>query len=130
MKSVMELSRECAASNHVYFSGEIRVGDIAAPLGVCTPIMHFPMVFHGKVGGAIEEYGALRGVESLPGSPSSTTIWRRPLCARWGGRAGEEGGGGDRPRVPPPGFGRGEVEARLLMRVGACADELRLMRGG
>jgi hypothetical protein len=123
VKSVVWLSCECAACIHVYLSGEIRMGDNAPLVGVCKPIMHFPMMFHGEVGGTREPFGPWRGVESLFGSPSSITVRRRSLCARRGGQAGEEGEVW--PRVTSLGFGAGEVEARLLFRVGACADELR-----
>jgi hypothetical protein len=50
------------------------------------------------------------------------------MCDRRGGRAGEEGV--TRPRAPPRGFRGGGLKARLLLRVGACADELRLMGVG
>jgi len=65
------------------------------------------------------------GRESLSGSPSSLIMWRRSDCGRRGGRAGEDGG------VLLDGFPVwGEslgVGALILVRVGACADELRLM---
>ncbi len=65
------------------------------------------------------------GMESLSGSPSSETICRRSECARLAGRAGDDGGallGGE-----PRGWGDAGSSARIFMRVGACADELRLM---
>ncbi len=74
MKSVVGSSRKCAACIHVYLSGEMRVGDIAAPMGVCTPIMHFHIVFHGEVDGTKEAYGPWRDMESQSGYPSSVTI--------------------------------------------------------
>jgi hypothetical protein len=39
MKSVRLLRRECVAFNYIYLLGERSVGDIAAPVRVCTPIM-------------------------------------------------------------------------------------------
>ena len=100
----MLFRRECVAWNHAYLSGEISVGDIAAHVGVCTPIMHLPMVFHGEVGGTKEVYRPSRGTESLSGSPSLVTIWRKPLCTQQGCRPVEEVG---RSRVPPLAVGGG-----------------------
>ncbi len=51
-----------------------------------------PCVFHGEVGGTKEMYGSGLGIESLSGSPSIVTIWRRSLCGRRGWRAGDAGG--------------------------------------
>ena len=39
--------RECAAYSHAYLSGEIRVGDMIDPEGVCNPIIGLTMVFQG-----------------------------------------------------------------------------------
>jgi len=79
VKSVVGLRRGCASCIRVYLSGEIRAGDMAALVGVWTPIMYLPMVFHGEVDATREEYGASQGVESLSVSPSRIMIWRRPL---------------------------------------------------
>ena len=69
------------------------MGDIiTAPVGVCTPIMHFFMAFHGEVGGTKEEYGLCRDMETLSRSPSSVIILRRPLGTRRGSRAKKYGG--------------------------------------
>jgi hypothetical protein len=65
VKSVAWLSRDCAACNRVNLSGEIRVGDVVAPVGVSTPIMHCFLVLKGEVGGTREAYGPWRDVESL-----------------------------------------------------------------
>ena len=46
--------RECAAKSHSYLSGEIKVGDMIVPVGVCKPIIGFPVVFHGEKGGTRE----------------------------------------------------------------------------
>ena len=85
--------RECAAWSHAYRCGEMRVGEVAAPVGLWTPIISVPSVFHGDVGGTSEMYGPAWGMESLSGSPSSVMIWRRSVCVRRGGLAGEDGWG-------------------------------------
>ena len=115
--------RECAAYSHAYLSGEIRVGDMMDPEGVCNPIMGLPMVFQGEEGGTSVAYGPILGIESLSGSPSSKMIWRRSECARLLGRGGDDGGArfGDFSRVE----GDDGAIARIFTRVGACADELR-----
>ncbi len=87
--------------------------------------MHLPCVFHGEMGGTKELYGPSRGIESLSGSPSTVTIWRRSLCGRRGWRAGDVGG--VRSLGTPVGSGGGEKRAYLVVRVGACANKLRLM---
>ncbi len=89
--------------------------------------MSLPILFHGDVGGTIDAYGLALGMESLSGSPSSSIIWRRSLCGRLGRRAGDDG-------VCPPwwvslGGEAGGSAVLSLARVGACADELRLMGG-
>ena len=48
------LRRECAAWSHAYLSGEIKVGEMIAPVGVWSPIMLVPKVFQGEVGGTME----------------------------------------------------------------------------
>jgi len=87
--------------------------------------MSLPIMFHRNVGGTRDAYGLDLGMESLSRSPSSIIIWRRSLCGRLGRR------GGDDERFPSRWSSlRGEVSgvaARSLMRVGAYADELRLM---
>ena len=82
-------------------------------------------MFHGEVGGAKEGYGPGLGMESLSESPSTVTIWRRWVCGRRGWRAGDVGGVWS--RGTPVGSGSGEEWAYLMVRVGACTDELRLM---
>ena len=104
----------------------MRVGEMIKAEGVWTPIMSLPSLFHGDVGGTIDAYGPALGMESLFGSPSSSIIRRRLLCGRLGRRAGDDG------VVPPPWWfplegEAGGAAARSLARVGACADELRLM---
>ena len=95
------------------------------PMGVCSPIISLLVVFHGEKGGTREAYGPVLGKESLSGSPSSSTMCKSSECGRRGRRAGDVGralvsciasGGGD------DGLG-----ALCFVRVGACADELRLM---
>jgi hypothetical protein len=95
------------------------------PVGVCSPIIVLPVGFHGESGGTREAYGPCLGKESLSGSPSAITMCRRSVCGRLGRRAGDVGralvgcivpGGGDSGRF-----------AFIFVRVGACADELRLM---
>ena len=46
--------RECAAYIHAYLSGEIKVGDMTVPVGVCIPIICFTVEFHGEKGGTME----------------------------------------------------------------------------
>jgi hypothetical protein len=82
-------------------------------------------LFHGDVGGTKEAYYPILCNESLSGSPSSVIMWRRSLWARRVGPAGEDEGA--RSRYSPHG-GEGEgVVARILERVGACANKLLLM---
>jgi len=89
--------------------------------------MYLPWVFHGKVCDTKEVYCLGLGIESLSESPTTVTMWRRSLCNHRGWRAGDAGGGCSR---FPPLLGGGEEECLpLVMRVGAYADELRLMGG-
>ena len=73
----------------------------------------------------MDAYGPYLGRESLSGSPSSNIIWRRSLCGHLSGRAGDDGG--CPPCWSPLGGEVGRAVALNLVRVGACADELRLM---
>ncbi len=68
------------------------VGEMIDPDGVWTPIMSLPTLFHGDVGGTRDTYGPDLGTESMSMSPSSIIIWRRSLCGRLSGRAGDDGG--------------------------------------
>ena len=52
-------------------------------------------------------------------------MWRRSEYGRFGGRVGDDGGAHD--GCAPPGGSDDESIALGFMRVGACADELRLM---
>jgi hypothetical protein len=63
------------------------------------------------------------GCRPYPGS--LTIIWRRCEWVRRLGRDGEDRGA--RPRLVTPFVDGDEGVARILVRVGACADELRLM---
>ena len=101
------------------------MGDIMGPVGVCSPIIAFPVGFQGESGGTREAYGPCLGMESLSGSPSSITMWRRSVCGRRGRRASDVGGGlvG---RIASVGGAIGRLTLGFG-RVGACADELRLM---
>ena len=119
MKSSGGRRRECAAYSHSYLSWEIRVGEITVPVGVCTPIICLPVVFHGEEGGTREAYGNCLGMESLSGSPSSNTMWRRSECGRREGRAGEVGGrGGGGPFI---GWRDSWPPAWSFVRDGSCA---------
>jgi hypothetical protein len=89
--------------------------------------MHLPCVIHGEVGGTKEVYDPGLGIESLSGSPSTVTIWKRLLCGCHGCWAGDAGGAWS--RVTSFKVEGGEECVPLLLRVGACADELRLMGG-
>jgi hypothetical protein len=95
------------------------------PVGVCSPIIALPVGFHGESGGTREAYGPCLGRESLSGSPSSITICNRSVCGRRGRRAGDVGGA----LVGRIASGGGDIGrfALSFVRVGACADELRLM---
>ena len=97
---------------------------MTAPVGVWSPIICLPKLFQGEEGGTREAYGPDLGIESLYGSPSSKTIWRRSECGLLVGRAGDEGG--TRLRGASLGGDDGHT-AGVLARVGACADELRIM---
>ena len=46
--------RECAAKSHAYLYGEIKIGDMTVPMGVCNPIICFPVEFHGEKDGTRE----------------------------------------------------------------------------
>ena len=87
--------------------------------------MHLPCVFHGEVGGTKEVYGPSIGIESLSGSPPTVPIWSRSLCGRRSWRTGDAREVWSRGTLV--GSGGGKEFAYLLVRVGACADELRLM---
>ena len=117
--------REWVAYSNSYLSGEMRVGEMTVPDGVRIPIMSLPNRFHRDVGGTRDAYGPDLGRESLFGSPSSSMIWRRSPYARLVGWAYADGG------CPPFRFPFGEegmgAVALSLARVGACADELRLL---
>ncbi len=95
------------------------------PDGVWTPIMSQPMRFHGNVEGTGDAYGPDLGMESLSRSPSSSMIWKRSLCGRLVGRAGDEGG--CPPFRFPLGGDVGGAAALSLARISACAEKLRLM---
>jgi hypothetical protein len=97
---------------------------MTAPVGVWIPIMCLPMLFQGEEGGTRETYRLNLDIESLAGSPSSRTMWRRSECGLLVGRAGDEGG--TRLRGASLGGDDGHT-AGILARVGTCADELRLM---
>ena len=97
---------------------------MTAPVGLWSPIMCLPRLFQGEDGGTREAYRPALGIDSLSGSPSSKTIWRRSECGLVVGRAGHEGG--TRLRGASLGGDAGHV-AVVFARVGACADELRLM---
>ena len=97
---------------------------MTAPVGVWSPIMCLPRLFQGEDGGTREAYGPSLGIESLSGSPSSRTMWRRSECGLLVGRAGDEGG--TRRLGSPLGGDEGHV-AVVFARVGDCADGLRLM---
>jgi hypothetical protein len=65
---------------------------MTVPDGVWNSIMSLPIRLHGDVGVTMDAYGPDLGREFLSGSPSSSMIWRRSLCARLVGRAGEDDG--------------------------------------
>ncbi len=92
--------------------------------------MHLPCVLHGEVGGTKEEYGPGLGIESLSRSPFSLRMWEGGCEVVAAGRQGMLMVRTD-PNFPFFGGGGGEKEecVPLLTRVGACTDELRLMRG-
>ena len=98
---------------------------MTVPEGVCIPIICFPEVFHGEKGGTREAYVPVLDSESLSGSPSSSTMWRRSECGRLMGRAGDDGEA--RVGCTPLDGGDDGPTTRSFVRVGACADELRLM---
>ena len=87
--------------------------------------MCLQMLFQGDEGGNMEAYGPGLGRESLSGSPSSKTMCWSSECARLVGRDGDDWGG--RFGGVPRGGGDAGQSARIFMRVGACANELRLL---
>ncbi len=95
------------------------------PVGVCSPIIFLLVVFHGEKGGTREAYGPGLGKESLSGSPSSSTMCRISECGRRGRRAGDIGGALF--SCIASGGGDDGLGALCFVRVGACADDLRLM---
>ncbi len=54
MKPSERRRRESAAYSHAYLSREIKVGDMNVPVGVCIPIICFPVEFYGEKGGTRE----------------------------------------------------------------------------
>ena len=80
-----------------------------------------------ELGDTKEVYGPGLGIESQSGSPSTVTILRRSLYGRRGWRAGDAGGVWS--RVTSFEVEGGHECVPLLLRVGACTDELRLMGG-
>jgi hypothetical protein len=84
-----------------------------------------PRAFDEDMDGTRKKYGIGLRIESLSGPPFSGTMWRRSLWSRRARRPGEDWE--LCPRIPPLGGEGGEVVARILVRVGACADELTLM---
>jgi len=50
--------RVCRVQPCIPLGGDKSGGvDIVAPVGMCTPIVNFHMVFHGEVGDTSEAYG-------------------------------------------------------------------------
>ncbi len=70
--------------------GEMRVGEVAAPVGLWTPIMSVPSVFHGDEGGYERDVGSIPGYRIAIG----VALLRDELCevclsaAGWSGRRG------------------------------------------
>jgi hypothetical protein len=69
-------------------------------------------LLHGDEGGTKEAYGLDLGMESLSGLPSYVMMWRKSLCARRDGRAGDDGGA--RTRFSPLGGEGAGVVTRIL----------------
>ncbi len=95
------------------------------PVGVCSPTISLLVLFHGEKVGTREAYGPDLGKESLSGSTSSSTMCKSSECGRRGRGAGDVG----RFLVSCVALGGGGVGlgALCLVRVGACAGELRLI---
>jgi hypothetical protein len=125
MKPPSRARCEWALWSHAYLLGEMRVGEIIFLIGVWTMIMSLPKRFHGDVGGTRDVYGSGLGMDFRSRSPSFSMIGGKSSCERREGRGGEEGG--CLPfRLPLVGDVGGAATLRFV-RVGACADELRLM---
>ena len=97
MKSVERVCFRCWEYSHAYRSSDRRVGEIAAPVWLCTPIMCVFSLFQDVFGCSRDAYGAFRWRESLSGSLSMSSmrhvfgigllefwgamsVWGRGLC--------------------------------------------------
>ncbi len=74
MKSVELVCVRCWEYSHAHRSADRRVGEIAAPVWLCTPIMRALSLFQDVFVGTIDAYGASRWRESLSGSLSMSSM--------------------------------------------------------
>jgi len=73
---------------------DMRVGEIAAPHGRCTPILLVPSLFHVELRGTKEVYDDKFGNESMDGSLSVSSMEQVVGVRCLGNRGGEMGDGG------------------------------------
>ena len=74
VKSVEGVCFRCWEYSHAYRSVDRRVGEIAAPDWLCTPIICVLSLFQGVSGCTRDAYGASRWRESLSGSLSMSSM--------------------------------------------------------
>ena len=80
--------------SHSYLSGDSSVGEAAAPDGRCNPILLVVTLFQVMFGGMCVAYEVGRGMESLSGSLSVSSMWQVVGMFCLGKRGGEMGDGG------------------------------------
>ena len=96
MKSVEGVCFWCWEYSHAYRSTDRRVGEIAAPVCLCTPIICVFSLFQGVFGCTSDAYGASRCRESLSGSLSMSSmrhVFGIGLLGSFGGDLGVWGRG-------------------------------------
>ena len=97
MKSVEGMCFRCWEYSHAYRSADRRVGEIAAPVWLCIPIICVLNLFQSVFGCTRDVYGVFRGRESLSGSLSNSSSMRHVfgmgLLGSFGGDSGVWGRG-------------------------------------
>jgi hypothetical protein len=96
MKSVEGVCFRCWEYSHAYRSADRRVGETAAPVWLCTPIMCALSLFQDVFGCTRDAYEASRLRESLSGSLSMSSmrhVFGIGLLGSFGGDMGVWGRG-------------------------------------